>query len=99
MSHTPAPWYLGGEFEAGVTCDIHTGHEQLICNVEPMMDEWTPEEIANASLICAAPDLLAALRRAEMKLAAYVGVCKDDKELTDTILPMIDRAIQKANGV
>jgi hypothetical protein len=36
-----------------------------------------------------------ALRRAEMKLRAYIGVCKDDKELTETVLPMVDQALSK----
>jgi hypothetical protein len=30
-----------------------------------------------------------ALRRAERKLTAYVGVCNGDKELTDAVLPMV----------
>ena len=34
-----------------------------------------------------------AIVRAERKLRAYVGVCKGDKELTQTILPMLDAAI------
>jgi chromosome segregation ATPase len=38
-----------------------------------------------------------ALERAERKLTAYVGVCKDDKELTDAVLPMA-RAVLKETG-
>ncbi len=34
-----------------------------------------------------------ALGRAEQKLRAYVGVCPGDKELTDTVLPMVREAI------
>lgn len=34
-----------------------------------------------------------ALTRAERKLNAYVGVCKDDKELTNTVLPMARAAL------
>ncbi len=34
-----------------------------------------------------------ALARAERKLTAYVGVCKGDKELTDTVLPMARAAL------
>lgn len=52
----------------------------------------------DARLIAAAPDLLWALKRAEMKLAAYVGVCTGDKELIGTVLPMIRAAITKAEG-
>jgi hypothetical protein len=38
-------------------------------------------------------ELREALVRAERKLAAYVGVCKGDKELTDTVLPMVRAAL------
>ncbi len=34
-----------------------------------------------------------ALTRAQRKLTAYVGVCTGDKELTDTILPMLKEAL------
>jgi hypothetical protein len=34
-----------------------------------------------------------ALIRAERKLSAYVGVCKGDKELTNTVLPMARAAL------
>lgn len=46
-----------------------------------------------------APEMLEALVRAERKLSAYVGVCFGDKELTDTVLPMVRAAIYKAQGV
>ena len=39
------------------------------------------------------PELVEALRRAEMKLTAYVGVCKGDKELTEAVLPMVRKAL------
>lgn len=61
---------------------------------------WSlPEEtIANVTLAAAAPDLLEALERASRKLSAYVGVCAGDKELTDTVLPMVRAALAKAKG-
>jgi len=40
--------------------------------------------------------LLEALKRAERKLRAYVGVCDGDKELTDTILPMCQKLVEEA---
>jgi hypothetical protein len=43
-------------------------------------------------------ELLAALNMAEHKLTAYVGVCKDDKELMNIVLPMSRAAIAKAEG-
>lgn len=39
-----------------------------------------------------------ALRRAESKLKAYVGVCKDDKELTGTVLPLCQNALLTVRG-
>lgn len=38
-------------------------------------------------------ELVEALRRAEMKLTAYVGVCSGDKELTEAVLPMVRKAL------
>ena len=40
-----------------------------------------------------------ALTRAERKLSAYVGVCKGDKELTDTVLPMVRAALDSAGAL
>jgi len=53
---------------------------------------------AQVRLIAAAPTMLAALERAERKLSAYVGVCKGDKELTNTVLPMVRTAIARATS-
>lgn len=51
---------------------------------------------AQTRLEKAAPAMLEALRRAEQKLIAYVGVCADDKELTQAVLPMVRAAIALA---
>lgn len=39
-----------------------------------------------------------ALERAERKLTAYVGVCPGDKELTETVLPMVRTARRALTG-
>jgi hypothetical protein len=39
-----------------------------------------------------------ALRRAEMKLSAYVGVCSGDKELTEAVLPLVRAALEADRG-
>ena len=39
-----------------------------------------------------------AATRAERKLAAYVGVCNGDKELTNVVLPMLRTAMRKEGG-
>ena len=49
-------------------------------------------------IIAAAPDMREALRRAERKLSAYIGVCAGDKELTDAVLPMVRAALANADG-
>jgi hypothetical protein len=69
MPHTPAPWVIydpfedviDDPFEDGIPVEVIAA-DATICTVEPLSVEWTPEEIANARLICAAPDLLAALK-------------------------------------
>lgn len=55
-AHTPGPWTHGAHAHAGepVITDAH-GHNIAFCNAD------RPEDEANARLIAAAPDLLAAL--------------------------------------
>lgn len=62
-------------------------------------EEWKTldeEETSNAILMAASKELLEAAQRAATKLDAYVGICKGDKELTGTIIPMLRAAIAKA---
>ncbi len=63
-----------------------------------LTDKDHVESHADQRLLAASPDMLRALIRAERKLSAYVGVCTGDKELTDTVLPMIRAAMFKAEG-
>lgn len=58
MSHFPAPWNCEGEFDAEVSVTISAADERVVCDVEPFCEDWTDEEIANARLIAAAPELL-----------------------------------------
>lgn len=78
--------YLGQHLAGSIYAD----------NTTPAGDIEIAAEIA--SRWNAHRDLLAACERAERKLSAYVGVCKGDKELTDTVLPMCEAAILKAKG-
>jgi hypothetical protein len=43
--------------------------------------------------------LTEALTRSERKLSAYVGVCKDDKELTEAVLPLARAALKGGENV
>lgn len=96
--HTPGPWRQG---KAGGIVSDHPVPEMSGADaVEYYGGHLIAESIAprNRPLICAAPEMLDALERAERKLYAYVGVCKGDKELTDAVLPMVGAAIAKARG-
>lgn len=43
--------------------------------------------------------LAEALHRSVVKHRAYVGICKDDKELTGAIIPMLDEALTHAPAI
>ena len=43
-------------------------------------------------------ELLEALKLSKRKLSAYIGVCDGDKELTEAIIPLANKAIAKAEG-
>lgn len=79
-SHTPGPWADRGEASyensgpcRGISADAGS-HYQTVAHVVGWDD---PESIANARLIAAAPDLLAACRlvRSINAKAALVGYC------------------------
>lgn len=89
MSHTNGPWNI----REGITHITVFGADNEILFHE---DKRIPRVIDDSRLIAAAPDLLEALLRAERKLSAYTGVCSGDKELTNTVLPMVRTAIAKA---
>jgi hypothetical protein len=56
-THTPGPWVVEGDWVTDVATDGN------ICEVSMPSSEDEAEQAANAHLIAAAPDLLAALRR------------------------------------
>lgn len=74
--HTPGPWKSyeendGGEVKRLIFAEMpdrnSCDRETCVCEVTPAFmsldPEWTEEDDANAALIAAAPDLLAALDR------------------------------------
>lgn len=73
--HTAGPWNIDGQFDAEVAVGIYAGDMEGewtgICELEPLLGEWTEEEIANARLLAAAPDLLRTLKE--------VGQMADDE--------------------
>lgn len=62
-AHTPGPWNIDGQFDSEISVEILSGRADdpkaiQICELVPFLEDWTPEEIANARLIAAAPELL-----------------------------------------
>jgi hypothetical protein len=57
-----APWKISGLFDAETTVSIMTADDWEICEIAPVEDEWTPEEIARVEMMRAAPQMLEALR-------------------------------------
>lgn len=115
VDHTPGPWRvdLTGPFTLGgdavpveaVTDDgKHVRREICTCLLDtdshPDGAEWQ-EDAANARLIAAAPDLLAAARRMRNSLGRCAGQISDlfghDEEFAAAEMVLLD-AILKAEG-
>ena len=86
--YTKGPWVLDMEY-----LDINTQDGHLITEVHYKDDQWiahkcikTPEEMANATLIAGAPDMLEALEYCLELLGSEFD------------LPKIEAAITKAKG-
>jgi hypothetical protein len=90
-THTPGPWINdGAEISARPDPENSQSYIAPICVMD---SEWHPDTAAaNARLISAAPDLLAALIAAEKELAYYASTRRSDE------LPRIRAAIAKAGG-
>jgi hypothetical protein len=81
--HTPGPWAIQGGF---ITAHDGAGYEKAIAKIKTGRD-WPlvqpakqdeAEAAANARLIAAAPDLLAALEHAVFELEEKTGVYTGD---------------------
>ena len=103
MEHTPGPWMVRRHV-SGPLADIYS-IDHCDCLATTAFHGWTFEEMeANARLIAAAPDLLAALHDARLLLTmiakeTYQG--DDWAERDESIrgcLMGIDAAIAKAKG-
>lgn len=96
-SHTPGPW----EFEissdgsrAEVSCERWAEFARIWIQVE---GEDFPEGRANARLIAAAPDLLAACQEASLQLQ-YLADKFNATGTGTAVLAKLDAAIAKAEG-
>ena len=84
MAHTPAPWFI--EADTGFGASYHMRRAVITAD----------EHEANARLIAAAPDLLAALKDARALAIGWAGHYRDFHGL-DQFHPLHERIIVKAS--
>jgi len=93
--HTPAPWRV-------TAAKIMAGNGRAICLIENRkLHEGFQESSANALLMAASPDLLAALQAVwEFFEPVYVSAMAEDTERTaqDELMDTVRAAIAKATG-
>lgn len=99
--HTPGPWAVrrNGVIVGGEIFEYTNGSTQSQIAMACVVEEGNGEQIANALLIAAAPELLAALQEARNYLIWYhvnfpQQINTDDYEA----MPRIDAVIRKATG-
>lgn len=100
-THTPAPWEL--DYDKGSTQDILSRKHGGICTVRRAGRHDNATFAANARLIAAAPDMLAALEHADRELYELLASRKLDS--TDApfhavrmVRDQVRAAIAKAKG-
>ena len=96
MGHTPGPWELDSESLKGdsYTAINGEGWDELATVVTRMLscDEDSPEGLANARLIAAAPDMLWTLEQVDTYLSPMDG----EEDVYAEIRGVIHAAIAKA---
>lgn len=102
MSHTPGPWecfpkLTASENHRGFVVQKSGTHKWRLADVVPM-DEDGKEGAANARLIAAAPDLLAALRELMAAGDEVVAHCGTDGPLADAACERNHRAWNAARA-
>lgn len=106
VRHTPGPWDVGQNGDSCAREHAIVSGPKVIAKVYgrgyPSGFGWSPGSAADARLIAAAPELLAALKACEDRLALVLECdCDDDKpEDTETIAAFAAAraAIAKAEG-
>ena len=100
-AHTPGPWVR--DRASGLNCDVRGGNNRkvalcwgLSAAAAKNADPYRAECDANAVLIAAAPDLLAAARQAESLIPHLCDV--DGSPATARVVDMLHAAIAKAIG-
>lgn len=110
IKHTPGPWFLSPDRpestdendERSIT-DDQEGHGCVIARVWPLGldfdEDGTGSRDANARLIAAAPDLLAACIRAKGFVESWGKKLGDWDIVDQNTINAINAAIEKATGV
>lgn len=100
--HTPGPWRIGQAFkddegyrEIAVMATVR-GHDVCPATVVLQFPNVPGMQEANAFLIAAAPDLLAALEQARMALAGYLPA--HSNAVTAAAIERATAVIAKATG-
>ena len=91
--HTPGPWAITSEKPFVTAYCAQTDRPEVVATVyshSGTAAEW----LANARLIAAAPDLLAALYASKMALLS----CMHANVLVDTAFDQVNAAIARATG-
>ena len=91
--HTPGPWTTGRAINA-----VDMGKFSFICPFGANSADQVAEIKANACLISAAPDLLAALEIAEGRLMCIDAQKLDTVARNDDVIDRIRAAIARARG-
>jgi hypothetical protein len=98
-AHTLGPWHVEGEFDAEAEITIMSVHGYTICEISPAVGDWEPDEIANAHLFAAAPELLEACQITLRQIDQGGIHSKIEKDGSYTSAEtMLRRAIAKAEG-
>lgn len=95
MNHTPGPWELQGQWQL----KTHTGEwVEAECIEAPKwgiigawIDSSSDERVANARLIAAAPELLAALKQCTGVLRTWC-VTKDEEQVINNAEALVAKA-------
>lgn len=94
-AHTPGPWNCNHSSASGYDIVCSENSPTDVCVIS-RRDKTTGEIDANARLIAAAPELLAALETAYMALIGYLPAHRND--VTDAAIGAARAAIAKATG-
>ena len=91
--HTPGPWHYDGYI---VTADAGNPN-QAVARVQQFLPEYREESAANAALICAAPDMIDALRKMLATASCREATYNNNIQLAEAV-DVARAAIVKAEG-